>query len=203
MKTLLLNLLIFSTLIVNAQDETVFSSVKRVGAFGGPIFEFEEKNDEINSVVGGGGGLILNDFFVGGYGIGDLNFDEFNLDITNSNFEDVRVAHGGLWFGVTPLQNKAFHPYVSARLGWGKARFDEIDIITGDKDKVSDNIFVVTPELGFEINIFQFFRISVAANYRLVEGLEPGGPITDDDLQKFGGVLTLRFGAFGDNLWWD
>ena len=133
----------------------------------------------------------------------DLDFDGFDLDGNPSNFEDVRVSHGGLWIGVTPLQDKAIHPYFSTRMGWGKTHFDEIDILTGDKDEIADNIFVLTPEAGIEVNIFSFFRIALSANYRFVEGLEPGGPLTDDDLQKFTGVITLRFGAFGDDLWWD
>jgi len=126
------------------------------------------------------------------------------LDNPEIDFDNINLKHRGLWFGYTPKQNKSIHPYLSGRIGWGRMAFEQTPMDNMDDfERIKDRIFVLTPEVGVEFNVFRFFRIAVAANYRYVNGLENGNPLSDDDLSNFGGVITLRFGSFGNNFWWD
>ena len=76
---------------------------------------------------------------------------------------------------------------------------------TGNEETfdVKDKVFVVTPEIGVEANIFDFFRLAATVNYRLTDGIDESlNGFQDSDFSKLGATLTLRFGGFG-NYWWD
>ena len=82
---------------LQAQHETLFNQARVVGAFGGPITEYGLSND-LNTSVGGGGGLIINSFFIGGYGLAAADFDRLYED---GELEVLDVGHGGIWLGGT------------------------------------------------------------------------------------------------------
>ncbi len=199
MKNLLIVLsFLFSTALFAQDDQTLFSDVNRVGAFGGPMFEYSNLSDDVETAGGGGGAFVLDDFFLGGYGHGTVEFDK----TFTSTSETVKFKHGGFWFGYVPVQHKVIHPFTSLKLGWGKARFREYELGEDDPfNAFNDNIFVLTPEAGIELNVFSFFRIAATANYRMVSGLDKLDNFSDSDLSGFGAVLTLRFGGFGSE--WD
>ena len=181
-------------------DQTLFSDVDRVGAFGAPFFDYTDLSGDVNAIGGGGGALVLDDFFLGGFGIGTYELSKLTDEAANIR-QQVRLNHGGFWIGYVPIQHRVLHPYTSLRIGWGKARFREIDIDEDQTlDSFDDNIFVLTPEAGFELNVFSFFRIAATAHYRIVNGLDQLENFSDDDLSGFGASLTLRFGGFGG---WD
>lgn len=184
-------------------DQTLFNDVNRIGAFGGPLFEYSSLNEDVETANGGGGAIVLDDFFVGGYGIGTSELFNSFTDSLNKDFqEELKFKHGGFWIGYVPVQHKVIHPYSSLKIGWGKARYKEIDIDNDEtRTSINDNIFVLTPEVGIELNIFSFFRIAATANYRLVNGLDKIDTFSDSDLSGFGATLTLRFGGFGSD--WD
>lgn len=203
MKNALVICFLLVTAAMNAQrDETMFSNVDRTGAWGGPIFEYSNLDKDVQTTAGGGGALVLNDFYLGGYGMGKVEFSTtFQTDDRKDN---VNFKHGGFWIGYTPLQGKVIHPYASVRLGWGKARFESIDLRNNEKlNSLKDNIFVTTPEVGLEVNVFSFFRIAATASYRWVNGIDSIPTYTDEDLSSFGLGLTLRFGGFGRDDWDD
>ena len=190
--------LLVTTALFAKKDETMFSDVNRIGGWGAPIFEYTNLNKDVNVVTGGGGALVLNDFYLGGYGMGTATY---TADNTLAD-ETLKFKHGGFWIGFTPLQRKVVHPYASVRLGWGKANYKSIENITGSElASQRSNLFVTTPEAGLEVNVFSFFRIAATASYRWVNGFDATGGFKDDDLSSFGATLTLRFGGFGDDDW--
>ncbi len=193
---------LFSTSIFAQSDQTLFSDVNRVGAFGGPLFEYSNLDEDVQTNTGGGGAFVLDDFFLGGYGMGDL---EYNLSSTVDGVslnERLKFKHGGFWLGYVPMQHKVIHPYGTLRLGWGKARYLKTEVV-GEREvaDLKDNLFVLTPEAGVELNIFSFFRIAASAQYRVVSGVDNVPNYSNGDLSGFGAVLTLRFGGFGS--YWD
>lgn len=204
MKQLQFILFFFAALNLSAQDETIFGEVDRIGAFGGPIFEFSDFGDNPNTAVGGGGALILDNFFLGGYGMGSIDFSDIQFDsLTAPGLQGLNFGHGGIWLGITPKQEKAIHPFASVKLGWGKVEYEVTPNPAEDSEKVKDRVFVVTPEVGVEFNVFDFFRLAASANYRLTDGIDENlNGLQDKDFSKFGATLTLRFGGFG-NYWWD
>lgn len=190
--------LLAATAVFAQKDETMFSDVRRIGGWGAPIFEYSNLNEDVNVVSGGGGALVLNDFYLGGYGMGTTSL---NNDATLTN-ETLKFKHGGFWIGYTPIQHKVVHPYASVKLGWGKANYRLYDGFTNEQlGSQRSNLFVTTPEAGLEVNVFSFFRIAATASYRWVNGFDPVGGFKEDDLSSFGATLTLRFGGFGDDDW--
>lgn len=199
---LVISFLLLAATVFAQKDETIFSDVNRMGGWGAPIFEYSNLDEDVQTVSGGGGALVLNDFYLGGYGMGKLEFSKsYTADEEKDN---LNFKHGGFWIGYTPLQTKVVHPYASVKLGWGKARFETINLKNGETlNSLKDNIFVTTPEIGLEVNVFSFFRIAATASYRWVNGIDDLPSFTDDDLSSFGLGLTLRFGGFGNDDHWD
>lgn len=190
-------ILFFSSITIfhlNAQHETLFGNVDIWGGFGGPLFEISSINEQSVVSIGGGGAIIMNNFFFGGYGIG--------TDDANHTFEDqeykIKLNHGGLWLGVNSNPNKLIHLYGSARLGWGRARLRQ----QGDT-VFSDRIFTLTPEVGFEINVTEFFQLAFTGGYRVLTGVDDLPGLTSNDFSNLVGGITLRFGGFDNDDDWD
>ncbi|MEL6864671.1 MAG: hypothetical protein AAFP19_09635 [Bacteroidota bacterium] len=175
------------------QEETLFGKARVVGAFGAPIVEFGQfgDNDEIGTSVGGGGGLIIGNFFLGGYGLGTTELAEEIFDDDN-NFR-LDMGHGGLWFGFTSPHYKLLHFFSSAKIGWGAIGI-EIDENNASYD---DGIFVLTPEAGVELNVFRWFKIATTVGYRYVDGIRANDDIASDALNGMVATLTFRIGGFG------
>ena len=172
MKSVLLTALLFAGWAAYAQHETLFDDFSSFGAFGGPIVEISSINGDVGADVGGGGALVLDDLFIGGYGMG-TSYPEITLEeevggeLQNVVY-DIRFKHGGLWFGYTPKQSKVWHPYGSLKVGWGKAR-----LLREDFDMPSDRIFVLTPEAGMEVNLTRFFKLGFTVGYRMASAIYP------------------------------
>jgi hypothetical protein len=182
--------LITLTAFGQKKEETLFSNINHIGGFGGPLIEVSSINGETVADVGGGGALILNNFFFGGYGLGT---DAPNITIDSESL-DIDFGHGGLWFGYAASPYKVVHLYSSFKLGWGEANLTDKD---GDK-LFSDNVLVLTPELGVELNLTHWFKLGITGGYRYVDGVStlPAG-LTDDSFSSPFGALTFRFGGFG------
>lgn len=196
MQRLLLLLTIIATSItLKAQQQTLFGSVNHISGWGGPVIEVSTINGETVADVGGGGALILDNFFFGGYGLGT---DAPNLMIGQEAF-DIDFDHGGLWLGYTATPNKLIHIYSSLRFGWG-----DVTLRDGDGDKrFSDNVIVASPEIGIEVNVTSWFRLAMTGGYRFVDGvstLPEAANLNNDSFTSPFGMLTFRFGGFGD---WD
>lgn len=185
-----------------AQHETLFDDFTSFGGFGGPMVEISAINGEVGADVGGGGALILDDLFIGGYGMG-TDYPEITLtEDVGGEFQDInyniRFKHGGLWFGYTPRQYKMGHFYSSLKVGWGKAQ-----LLNDRFDKPRDRIFVLTPEVGVELNLMDWFKLGFTAGYRWVNGISKLPTLDDSDFSSPTGVITFRFGSFGDAWQWD
>lgn len=179
---------------LSAQQETLFGNVDIWGGFGGPIFEISSINDQSVVSIGGGGAVIMNNFFFGGYGIGT---DDANHTFENEEYK-VKLNHGGLWLGLTSNPNKLIHLYSSARLGWGRARLRQ------DGETIfSDRVFSVTPEIGFEVNVTEFFQLAFTGGYRIITGIDDLPGIGNDQFSDIVGGITLRFGGFDNDDDWD
>ncbi|MCB0584290.1 MAG: hypothetical protein KDD06_03030 [Phaeodactylibacter sp.] len=180
------------TLAVNAQHETLFNNARVVGGFGAPIVEMGLGN-EMTTAVGGGGAVVIDNFFIGGYGIGSV---DFNALIKDEEIKQIDLGHGGFWLGYTLAPHKLFHLYSSARIGWGGVGIDVTSNSSFPRDV--DNVFVFTPEIGLELNVARWFRVAGTIGYRYVDGVnEKLGYYKKDDFNGTLANLTFRFGWFG------
>lgn len=171
-----------------AQHETIFSKARVVGGFGAPIFEWGLSND-IGTSIGGGGGIVIENFFIGGYGLASVDFDKL---FDNEDIDNLEIAHGGFWLGGTFKPHKLFHLYTNARIGWGGLNID----LNNSRQDI-DKIFVLTPEIGLELNVAKWFRVAGAVGYRWVNGANPERGYEKDAFNGAVASLSLRFGWFG------
>ena len=195
MKTILLSLgfLLGFFGVASGQQETLFDNARVVGAFGGPFVEYSQILGEQGVMVGGGGALQFQNFFIGGYGIG-TNYPETTY---NNDRLVVNLGHGGFWVGYTIPTHKLFHLYISTRTGWGRIQF-KADRDDKDRDAYySDRIFAFTPEAGLEVNVTDFLRIAVTGGYHLVADVDNlPATYSNEDFSGFMGGLTFRIGSF-------
>lgn len=205
MQKLIFTILAITTChVLSAQQETLFQDLDVNGAFGGPYIEISRINGEVGSSTGGGGALVLSHLFIGGYGQ-RTKFAGFNLQNTSTggtDFYDSRFGHGGLWFGLVPKQYKLVHFYSSLKVGWGKA--DLIKEGDDKKDRIRDRIFALTPEIGFEVNLTDFLKLSLSGGYRWINGISRLPTLDNDDFSSPIGIITFRIGGFDEgNFDWN
>ncbi|MBV6426770.1 MAG: hypothetical protein KIPDCIKN_01283 [Haliscomenobacter sp.] len=174
------------------RHETLFGRTTVVGGFGGPIVEWG-LNNKLGTAVGGGGGVIINDFFLGFYGMGSIDFEKLLED--NQDIDQLDLGHTGLWLGFTVPSFKLLHLYGSTRIGWGAVNVDLNDPVIRYDDL--DHVFVVTPEIGAEINLTRWFRVAGAVGYRYLDGVNKNLGYSNDDFRGTYASMTLRFGGFG------
>ena len=212
MKKFLFILILFIEVIsLNAQDKeykTIFGSEEvSITGFGGPFMSFSSVAGQFAHMMGGEGGIIVNNkVLFGGYGIGKttrtlLNDNRFNntefanryLDGDASNIQQLEIdfGHGGLFAGYVINGNAAFHPVIMLQFGWGGVSVSDNNYTP----IISDNIFVLNPILELEMNVTKFLRIGFGANYNLVAGVNILG-YEDADFSSPGAFLSFKFGWF-------
>lgn len=183
-------LIMLSVAGLKAQDsdiQTLFSGSTRISGFGGPIMSFTTLNGEFAHMMGGGGGVLLGDFFLGGYGEGLTNGIPVNGNRLN-------FGHGGFWTGYSFMAARPLHPTVSAQIGWGSVSEHDPDYSYWG---TPDNVFVFNPALELEMNFTKFFRLGVGVHYRIVTGANPEiSSLSNSDLSGPGALLTFKFGWF-------
>ncbi|MBR9922695.1 MAG: hypothetical protein GYB31_17835 [Bacteroidetes bacterium] len=183
-----------------AQTETLFNNVEVNGAFGGPMVEFSEINGQTGVSIGGGGALVLNTFFIGGYGIGG----QFADVLIEEDRRFIDFGHGGFWLGYTYKPHKLIHLYSDVKLGWGKARIKEFRDDDDEFSIYSDPFFAVTPQIGLELNITDWLKVGFTGGYRFVSGIDelPVG-LGEDQFNSPMGTITFRVGGFDEGGWDD
>jgi len=181
---------------LTAQEETLVGNINHIGGFGGPFIEVSTVNGETVADVGGGGALIIDNLFFGGYGLGT---DAASINGDNELY-DISLGHGGLWFGYVMNQHKLVHIYTSFKLGWGG-----VDLKNGAGEKAfTDNMLVISPEAGIELNVTSWFKVGLTGGYRFVDGLNDlPFELQDEDFSSPFGKITFRFGGFADFDWDD
>lgn len=210
-KLVLVFVALFYIAISFAQDDdfqTIFGDEDfSISGFGGPFMSFGTVTGEFAHMMGGGGGIILNNkVLFGGYGLGKttrIPINENKIDATafaNAYLDgnESRIAnmeldfgHGGLFAGYVLNGNAPIHPILMVNFGWGSVAVAD----NQDFPEHTDNIFVLNPVLELEMNITQFFRVGIGANYTLVTGVNTIG-YKDGDFSSPGASLSFRFGWF-------
>lgn len=192
--TLIFSLLFtFGAFSLMAQDDevkTIFSEIEitRISGFGGPEMSFSYMNGQFAHFTGGGGGVILNNFYFGGYGTSIANTSEYT---NNYETQIIRYGHGGLWFGYEFIYRNMIHPVVTIKTGWGSA-----EVKNGYQHEYENTIFVVTPMVAMEVNITRYFKIRLGAEYQLVAGINQTSDFSNQDFSALGANLSFLFGWF-------
>ncbi|MDQ3395668.1 MAG: hypothetical protein M3512_16395 [Bacteroidota bacterium] len=138
--------------------------------FVGPLFELSSVHNNFGFSTGGGGGLILNQtLFIGGYGLKLAPVIGTDVTLNNVNYDNLEIAfnHGGLWFGYIHNYKKLVHFGASTKLGWGNITLNDHRLAS----PYEDNVMVFTPQVEAEVNIMKWFKVNVGLGYRIVSGV--------------------------------
>lgn len=195
-KATFLAIILAVSLTAFSQDrefQTVFDNQNlRISGLGGPFMQFTSIAGEFAHMMGGGGAVLLDDFFIGGYGLGLTNSIP---DYVGGNTNDrLSLGHGGFWLGYALFGEKPLHVTFSTLIGWG-----EFGIMAweGYYPYVRDKIFVMAPTIEAELNLTRYFRIGVGATYNIYTMVDENmHDYTNSDLSSPGGFLSFKFGWF-------
>jgi len=173
--------------------QTIFDNRDvRISGLGGPFMQFTSVAGEFGHMMGGGGAVLLNNFFLGGYGLGLTNAIP---DYVNQNPSDrLTLGHGGFWLGYSLFGEKPIHITFSSLIGWGEFGVMED---YGTYPFVRDKIFVLSPTVELELNLTRYFRIGAGASYNIYTLVDQSmHGYTNADLSAPGGFLSFKFGWF-------
>jgi len=184
-KISLLAMALLMTVALFAQrEETIFgkSGLKVTGAWGGSTTNISQVADDYAVYTGGFGGVEFNrSVFIGWGGyklVSDVLIGEIGME------QNLEMDYNGLMIGYALMPHKPIHASFMLMGGQGNMQLGE-----GRKD----NIFVVQPSAGLEMNVFRWFHIGLRGGYRAV--MDSDVPeITDTDLSGIFGEANLKFG---------
>lgn len=206
MKQLILSLFVsFSLLsVAQAQDApaTLFGGTGnvKISGFGGPTVSVGVVDGTVAVFNGGGGGVMFNNFFFGGYG-SNMSFSTVTRSIGGEDLR-LRMRHGGLWFGYDARAHKLIHLTSSLKLGWGNLQFyrSQSSFYNDSQSVRQDRLFMLTPEIGLEVNITKFMKIALTGGYRwgVVNAIQEDNG-SEVSLNGQYAAITFKFGWFGKN----
>ena len=178
--------LLLSISMFAQRDETLANKVnfRITGAWGGSTHSMSFFQDDVAYTNGGFGGVeIGKNFLIGGGG------EQMARRATvNERGNELRLDYGGFMVGYAPSAWRVLHPQFNFMIGGGEATIYDDD---GFLDR--DNVFVASPSLGFEVNVFRWFRIQAQGGYRFVSQAN-FAEVSSGDMSSPYAQLGLKFG---------
>ncbi|VAX26085.1 hypothetical protein MNBD_IGNAVI01-848 [hydrothermal vent metagenome] len=186
-------LLLFSSVTIWGQAETLVSGKIEHGGFGAPVVKFIQIDGKFGLLIGGRGGWIMNHkFVIGGGGYGLVNKIETDY-MLNGDLIPLMMGYGGFEMEYIFSSNNLVHFSIYLLLGGGGITYKEFH--NWDSPHISDSFWIAVPASNIELNISSFFRIAAGVGYRFVTDVNLGD-LTNSDIAGFEGTLTFKFGKF-------
>lgn len=175
-------LLFLATTTFAQREETVIGSngLGFSGLWGGYKHQISQFGTTNSYISGGFFGFEFGKALLVGWGTYELK-DEVKWDQLQSQNFEMRWRPVLLQYGFK--NHKPIHPQIGIEAGRGRIKLD---------DK-SDNVFVTTPTVGVEINVFRWFHLALDGGYRFVTDSSIAG-LSDKDLSGPYAQATLKFG---------
>lgn len=177
------SLFLCCTFLLHAQsDETIFSHFKpRVsGIWAGATNSISRFKDETAVISGGFAGLEFNKSYFVGWG-GQQMAREISI---NNATNPLSLDYNGLMLGYAPQAFRSVHAMVTVMAANGSLRY---------KSENKDNVFILQPSAGVEINLFKWCRVGLQGGYRFVTDVNVQGIRAADVSTPFA-EMTLKFG---------
>jgi len=180
------------------ETATLFSMANlSLSGYGAPIVRFSKIADSYSTLVGGRGGLIINDnFVIGGSGMGlahPRDRDSLSGENYSGNYDRVDFAYGGGMVEYYFAPKSLFGLSIGATIGGGGLTFHSSKEAYDDDEFSSDVFFVAEPEVNFFINVTKFCRLGAGISYRYVRGIG----VDEFDNKDFRGPSIGIIAAFG------
>jgi hypothetical protein len=175
-----------------SEMKTLLSESARISAFGSINGGISPFNHTYVSYIGGDGALVVNNFFFGGYGSRNVEFQP--VDIEDDYYTDKKMgfSQGGIITGVSLRSKKLLQFAIFGQLGWGHLSLrDNVDKKILTRDRV--NIF--TPTFQVKLNLTSFVQLCAGVSYRFLIGVDLP-QLDNKDFQGICGSMSIRFGWF-------
>lgn len=151
------------------------------GVFIAPMVELSELNKLIHLGYGIGGGIQVNRWVVGAYGM--------QLPKTTGDDRELKLTFGGGWLAYQQPATDALTVNVGMKGALGNVQ-QQFDTSTED-----DRIWLITPEAGVELALGRNVRLSYAAGYRIAGDLQLSN-LQNRDLYSLVNTLVIKIGRF-------
>ncbi len=149
---------------------------------------------ETGFLLGGGGGLLINDdITIGVHANLLINDIEYNTLADEDRFIEYTMLNLRLGYIFWPQSTVHASLTGEGGLGWIKLRNPDKGIDEVDSD--SDTVFQGQPMLHVILNLTRTLRLSVGGGYRWVSGINTED-INDQDAEGAVGEVAISFGAF-------
>jgi hypothetical protein len=211
----LILVIIFLPLCLNAQDEkvkTLLGGDNRIGAYGAFETKLSQLDNGLGFLMGGRGGVIINNVFsFGGGGYGLLPSKKFNCPISGHELEKDNFwtgGYGGLFFEYINSSNEVLHFTVNTLIGAGAITYvSHSNIINSNGFRFDHPIsvtWVFEPGVTLDLNVTKFFRMGLGISYRYAPNFEFKYTVdgVENDIvpnTAFNGIsinLAFKFGDF-------
>lgn len=175
-----------------AQEETLAGPGSSNGGFGGPVLKVTPINGKTGILLGGRGGWIINHtFIIGGGAYGLLT--NIAADAPGPGGEPyIDFSYGGVELEYVHQWDRLMHLSFGLLVGGGSLRCRQSN---GSNSGDGLSFFTMEPWVNGNLNVTDFFRVSVGVSYRWVTGANSPAA-SDGDLSGVTGILLLRFGSF-------
>ena len=174
MRYLILIVLICCSFETIAQErETILDGEMEISYFGGLTLKFTGVMDNITGLIGGQGGVLINDAIYLGGALGS--------SITEIGGGYSSYRYGGLLLGSFIKSNDAIHYFADVGLYSGKISSEGLGgIVSAATEKFS----IIEPKAGVGINLNDKLKATAGLSFKLV------GAIDNSDISKkdIGGV---------------
>lgn len=172
------------------RERTLLGDLDLSGAWGGPTYNYSMTGDDWALVRGGFGGLEFGEEFFLGYG-GWKGREAFTVDEPTDASPNFQFQHSGFILAYTPLSDKVIHPRITTIIGPGKIDLDPQFVAAGEDSR--DRMLIGQAMVGFELNLFQWFRLGVDGGYRFASGVDTP-TLTSQDISGTVLQIEARFG---------
>lgn len=151
------------------------------GVFIAPMGELSEMNKLVHFGYGVGGGVQINRWVIGAYGM--------RIPKTTGDDRALTLTFGGGWLAYQQPANDALTVNVGVKGALGNVQ-QQFDGSTED-----DRIWLITPEAGVELALGRSVRLSYAAGYRITGDLQLS-KLQNRDLYTLVNTLVIKIGKF-------
>lgn len=174
------------------QMKTLLAEGARISAFGSINSGASPFNHRYAGYVGGDGALVFNNFFLGGFGSRNIEFQTIDTDDEYYTGKKLGMSQGGVLTGMSFGTKRLIQYTVAMQTGWGYLLLrDNLEKRILARDRI--NIF--TPALQAKANITSYIQLCVGISCQFTLGVDFPA-LADNDFQGLCGSLSLRFGWF-------
>jgi hypothetical protein len=166
------------------------------GAYGGPLISATQINGEWGSLLGGKGGIIINQrIALGGVGMGLVSnntFVESNTEDGVNEILELGYGAGGIFVEYIFKLNSPVHFSIPLNMMVGGASINEVG---SNVELESSYLFVLEPGINIEFNVAKQFIPAINISYRQVFGSSLAN-VSNKDFSGINIGMVFKFGDF-------